>query len=350
MLKYFINWNKYKPGILKEFDEFTDKLNNNNTCKFIDFNSAFDIKNFIKQNMDETISMIFPMTGRIHIVSKINLAMQDMIECLKYIDTIQNTKITFFFIPCDVFYCNINEIFFKTLHPLQSNKIKIIITMLDAEDYDENTTTEICPFHKIKGKLHPLKYPKDAFYFPMNYAYKNSFIPFNNNPVNKIALSGSIELNNNPYYTREIINKKLSSFPNKYQRIAGHRLERNPEHGNSFNLKLNKYIANIYTTVYNYNKSVILLKFFEILASGSLLIIPLEQKSICDKLGLHNNIHYKIINFENDNDMHNEINYILEPANRTEIDKIRQDGQQFCSHHLDVNFLYEHFMKCFLDT
>lgn len=353
-----INWKKYKPPYhLKELDEFLNMLNNNPLFIFMDFNYTYEITEFIDTNLKNNLSLFFPLVGRIHNLTNLEIANNEMIECLNYIKTLENTTLKFYFTPQDVFLCKNNELLFKTLYPLQSNNIKIIVNLTDLSDYNnENIILDSLPFTHNRGKLPEIKNPTEILFCPMNYAYSKAFIKFNPNPINKIALSGCFEKScNSPYYKRELLHNKLSKYPIFYNRIIGNRNERTPksihDSANTFSLKLNKYLANIYTGVFNFNNSIILLKFFEILASGSLLVVPEEYETLCTKLNLKKNVHYKTINIQNNQKMLETIKNILNPKYRKIINKMRKNGQKFCKKNLGVNMLYKNFLNiCISET
>lgn len=242
-----------------------------------------------------------------------------------------------------------NYTLLQTICSLQSNSIRMILSMTDLEDYFDNVGDFSKPYPQFEGKTHPLKNPNDILYWPVNYAYDKSFMSFNENPIIKIALCGhSSEI---AYPDRFSIEQKLNKYPSLYERIPPNRWENFPKNNsdttNTFSIKLNKYFANIYTCVFNYKKSTPLLKLYEILASGSLLIIPLDHQTTCNKLNLIENVHYKVINFNDESTMLNTINYILSPDNRTEIDTIRRQGQDFCKENLNADWCYNNFRKLF---
>lgn len=346
-----VNWNKYRPPYgCRSGDELFNKLQENPSVIFMDFDSPQDTINFINTNKSHYLSLIFPMAAQknenILVIKQI---WAEEIIYLNYIKTLSDTNMKFYFIPQDVFGNPLNYTMLQTLCSLQSNSIRIILSITDLEDYFDNVGDFSKPYPHFRGKMHPLKNPNDALFWTVNYAYGKSFMPFNENPIIKIALSGHrCEI---AYPDRFIIEQKLNKYPALYERIPPNRGESFPKNNsdetNIFSIKLNKYFANIYTCVYNYKKSIPLLKLFEILASGSLLIIPLDHQLTCNKLNLIENEHYKVINFDDESNMLNTINYILSPDNRTEMDTIRRQGQDFCKENLNADWCYNNFIKLF---
>jgi len=335
-----VNWYKRKsPFGCRNYDELYDKLKTNSLFIFIDFMNYQDIIEFIKSNTSHYLSLIFPMASRCN--GNIQYCVEDykeQINCLKYIKTISHTNMIFYFIPHDPDYTGINNEYLNILYSSLSDTIKLILCHEDLDDIPNNV-----------GRTPAFNNVKHILFYPANYAYKSSFVSFNENPISKIALSGhncSIA-----YPTRTMIEGKISKYPNLCERIPANRNEAFPKFKNdsinTFSIKLNKYLANIYTCHYNYKTSVYLLKFFEILASGSLLVMPLDHKKLCDKVNMIENIHYKTINFNNDIEMLNGINYILNPENRGEIDIIRRQGYDFCKEKFNASCNYKRFINLF---
>ena len=158
-------------------------------------------------------------------------------------------------------------------------------------------------------------------------AYKVSYQPFNNNPILKIFLSGVI---NNSYQERQKI-KNLNSayifeYKYNYQDIRNNNI--------NYNNELNKYIACFNSSVYVKNihnklenTHAVLLKTFEILVSGSLLIMPLIEEKYLNNIGLFHKKNCYLINTNNSEHIIHDINYILDNKNLNEINIIRKQGQ-----------------------
>jgi len=168
----------------------------------------------------------------------------------------------------------------------------------------------------------------------LNYwaAYNSSFIEFNINPINKILISGCLL---NIHYPERY---KLSNLNNN--NIYVYKYNNNDFNNDNYNKVLNNYLCCFVSSVYIYNKKynkylnthIIILKIYETLASGSLLLVPNTEESYLKNIGLINNIHYMTINL--DGDINDKINYIINPINRHIIDNIRKNGNKYCKENL----------------
>lgn len=166
-------------------------------------------------------------------------------------------------------------------------------------------------------------------FFPHSLAYK---IEFNSNPINKILASG--HLNKDIYPNRQIIyleskkNKDIIYHKPDYQ---GYRLKEqdyDKTYGKRYYQLLNKYIC-CFTDDANKDRPYIVAKFFEIMGSGSLLLACNELTyHEFKKLGFIDNIHYISCNMDN---YLEKIEYILDPNNRENIDKIRKNGYELAN-------------------
>ena len=290
-----LNWKKFRPyENMKEFVDFTDKLENNINFKYVDLPNVKSIKDYLQKNKNSNIKIIFPNTGRMHNQEFIKQANTEMIKIVSWY-YYQNINLQLYFIPCDPWMYNTNRKLFKTLYKFQTKKIKVIYLFLDDEDYKKNRLKllDCQDLTKVIGKVHPMKIRENVFFCPGNYAYKRSFIPFNKNPINKVAIGGVLKfskINNKPYYIQrtKYINI-LKKYSDIFVRITADGKQRLPKYKDDpaidFNITLNQYLGNIYTSIFNFNVSLALLKLFEILAAGSLLIISNKERGICRKLG-----------------------------------------------------------------
>ena len=87
--------------------------------------------------------------------------------------------------------------------------------------------------------------------------------------------------------------------------------------------KLNQYIASVATCASS-NYNYIIAKYFEVPASGALLFAYVDPvKDILKKYGFEDMVN--MVTFNKDN-LTDKIKYIVDPANREEIDKIRLNG------------------------
>ena len=74
----------------------------------------------------------------------------------------------------------------------------------------------------------------------------------------------------------------------------------------------------------------ILLKTFEILASGSLLLVPLHEKKYYEQIGLFDNKNCMLVDIISDKTIDDKIEYITNLSNSRIIDSIRRNGKNFC--------------------
>lgn len=163
--------------------------------------------------------------------------------------------------------------------------------------------------------------------------YLTSFLEFNSSPCKKILLSGACSPSQYPERFT------LAKFSNVERPQIKNGETHTKTHNTLYNELLNQYIACFASSVYVFNKSseklenthLILLKTFEILASGALLIQPeFEVPYLKDVLGLVKGKHYLTIDFEKD-DIQEQINSILE---HPQIHEIRKAGQDYAKENL----------------
>ena len=157
---------------------------------------------------------------------------------------------------------------------------------------------------------------------------------FNTKPINKVLVSGK----SGSLYPlrrqmiREVSNQKdkftLLTHPN-YKKFDYDNLK-NLKIGNNFGKVLNAHIC-CFTDCSSLQ--YILAKYFEIPASGALLLAEENAYGDLEKLGFIDNVNY--IKCTKNNIM-NKINWILNPVNINEVDKIRRNGQNHVlnNHHI----------------
>ena len=102
-----------------------------------------------------------------------------------------------------------------------------------------------------------------------------------------------------------------------------------------YNKRLNSYFACFSSSVYFWNKNthIILLKTFEILGSGSLLVMPMKEKKYILNIGLKHMHNCYLIDFSKNLD--NQINYIF--SNIDLFNRIRKNGRLHAIKHLNEN-------------
>lgn len=162
-------------------------------------------------------------------------------------------------------------------------------------------------------------------YFPHGAAYTD--IIFNCNPIPKIIITG--HLNKNVYPNRMFVHdlakkdKRIQYIKPDYGSYIIRECDRDKTYGKKYYQKLNKYLCCVVDDACE-KRPYIVAKFFEILASGSLLLAFNEKtKNHFIELGFEDNVHY--LSTTKDNFLE-KIKYILDPKNKNIIDKIRMNG------------------------
>lgn len=325
-----INFNKYIPYDHIKIEEFITLMKSNPLIEFIEKLDIDDIKNLINNNLNNNYLFVFPFyiyhTCNIKIYKKF---FEDMYNILLYINKLDNNiKLKFLFNSMDPVMTSISSNYLINLY--SSSKPYINLMTLNMDDF-KNLTKEYSYFKN-----------KNFFFCPINYSYKLSQILFNNNPINKICLSGNIR--NNVYTVRYNFNEIMKKYPEKYKLLEYNNNEISIKN-NNFSLRLNKYIAAFYASHDLYHHSTPLHKIYEILSSGSLLVINEIDEKCCNLLGLINNKHMIVI--KKNEIVINKVNYILDRNNINEINEIRKNGQHFCINNLNAEWFYKKYINIF---
>lgn len=222
---------------------------------------------------------------------------------------------------------------------------KFITTVFKADRYKvvtfANNINQLNEFHGVDYKL----YLDNIIFINLWCCYNTSICTFNKKPIDKILLSGSIS---NAYPQRRKIKHLQNVCLYKYNNIDIN--EKNIKGTNNYSSVLNRYLCCFTSSVTVTNVSgnsgnthMILLKVFEILASGSLLIYPLSEKKYIKKLGLFHNINCYLIDFSKN--LQIQIDEILDPANRKKIDTIRHNGFEHAIKNLNSNIKFKELKK-----
>lgn len=178
-------------------------------------------------------------------------------------------------------------------------------------------------------------YVWDRFYPELRGAKKVVWVPhsaspdfllrYNQHPENAILLSGAIT---DHYPLRQQM--KVLHGQRRYS-IAYHAhpgydceydYERNEHVGRGYAEKLNKYRVG-FTDALKYG--YVVAKYFEIPATGALLLADAAVSEPLKKLGFIVNKHYLPVSIEN---LEERIRYVLDEANHEELDEIRRRGQE----------------------
>jgi hypothetical protein len=170
------------------------------------------------------------------------------------------------------------------------------------------------------------EYKKNIISWDMHNCYDNCFVTLNNNPINKILVSGSIHCTAYPE------RHKLINFNNVCIKERGDDVWTDEK---AYSEYLNQYICCFSSSICPYNMTtnkqeysgLILLKTYEILGSGALLLSPLDQKDKLAKIGLIEDVNCMFVDMSDDNKIQEKIDFILDEQNRNFIDNIRKNGQ-----------------------
>lgn len=162
----------------------------------------------------------------------------------------------------------------------------------------------------------------------------NSFkVKFNNNPSKIMAIPGRI---NNEVYPFRYYASQLTEYPiDKISQMKEFIEKPNAHYGKNFIKILNNYLACI-TCCALKNRPYIVAKFFEIPASGALLLAYDEHvKEQMLQLGFKDGINYISVNYHN---IKEKIAFVFDPANREKIDTIRKNGYKLIyTRHTSMN-------------
>lgn len=214
---------------------------------------------------------------------------------------------------------------------IKCDNVKIIYKIDDLYPYKEirnkcikNADILISPYEylfnteELKEMYKNIKFPKtfNIPYSAVDEYFEN--IEFNNNPVNKIFVSGALtaEYPLRIFARNNIIFKKFIDF-------LDHPSYKNYTHdiiNESFYKKINQYLCCfVDASTYKY----ILLKVFETCSVGSLLLIDDTISVELNKLGFYDSINCV---FYNNNNLRDKMEWILNIENRHLVDNMRQSG------------------------
>jgi hypothetical protein len=150
-------------------------------------------------------------------------------------------------------------------------------------------------------------------------------LPFNSRPENDILLSGCI----GPLYPLRSLMKKLE-LGNRYA-IVQHK---HPGYTQSYDHQSDSRVGAGYAKTINRFKAgftdaltfrYVVAKYFEIPATGALLVADNAVSEPLLQLGFIENVHYVPVSAKN---LEEKIQYVLDPNNGTEIDTVRRRGQE----------------------
>lgn len=163
---------------------------------------------------------------------------------------------------------------------------------------------------------------KEKIIWLPHYINDDFNVGFNDEPMEKISVTGAINQDVYPVRHR-MAHKKDDRI--EVLKFIGYKAPRHEYFGKDYIRFLNRYLVSF--TCCSYERSpYVLSKFFEIPASGSLLLAHDELiKEQLEELGFIDGENYISMSLEN---MDEKINYVLDSNNREEIDRIRKNGYE----------------------
>ena len=178
-------------------------------------------------------------------------------------------------------------------------------------------------FHKVKYMYDSItNVPSFCIPFTaVNHFYEN--IKFNNNPKNKILISG-YRANTYPFRIKLYDMSLEDNYKNKLETLQ-HPNYDNCTHNiinENYYKKLNEYMCCFTDAlIYDY----IVLKVFEITSVGSLLLVVDSISDELNKLGFYDNVNCIMCN---ENNIYEKINWILHEDNLNTVNSIRYKGME----------------------
>lgn len=315
--KYYFVKNKGSGGYFK-YSRSIEHFENDNLFETLIITPE-EFMNFLKK-----IQYTGTLTKILYYVTDFNI-MQEIINFSDYL----SPMIKIFCISCNDWWCNPGlEIecpaaYFYNLNAFRHySRIRHIICVSDYKKlgFFLNKNLE--------------EYKKNIISWDIHNCYDNCFVNFNNNPINNILVSGAISECGYPERS------KLIKFNNVCKKEIGNNVWNDEKAYCQF---LNNYICCFSTSNYPYSMTtgkseysdLILLKTYEILGSGALLLSPLNQKDALAKIGLIEDWNCMFVDMSDDTKIQTKINFILDQQNRPFIDQVRKFGQEHGRNYLN---------------
>lgn len=185
--------------------------------------------------------------------------------------------------------------------------------------------TILSPYAYLFDKFYPqLRGAKRAAWVPHSVS-TDFMLPYNAHPENAILLSGCLEY----YYPFRQQMKRLheqQSYAIAYHPHPGYGsnydYDKDADVGQGYAAKINSYrVGFTDSTQYKY----VVAKYFEIPATGALLLADDAVAAQLKEMGLRENRHYLPVSTD---DLEEKVQYVLEEKNHKELDEIRRRGQK----------------------
>ena len=201
-------------------------------------------------------------------------------------------------------------IYIDDLHPEKPRRSRIYAL------YDGFVVT----YQYVFGRFFPKLDIGKTLWFP-HFVPDGYIVGFNENPLNRILLSGSQV--GRVYPMRCLVAGMRKDYLIDILRNPGYKRAKHKVLGKKYIEHLNKYLV-AFTCCANEWTPYIVSKFFEIPASGALLLAYDEYvKEFLGKLGFVDGQHYVSVRKDN---LEEKIKYVLDLKNRGEINRIRRAG------------------------
>ena len=276
------------------------------------------------ENIDHRTCFIQPSISFMELLGWIVIKSENF-DWMKFEDYVLKNNVKNIFIMFDY-----EELIKNHAQFLENNKINLLIFVNDlhlVKNRPENE--EKIKLNKLVEKFKNIYYCASYWYclqnffnvsnnrsikFPIGIAYKNTF-NLNNSTINKVLLSGSCT---SSYPARKFMIKLQE------KNLNIDRLKQSANViGDDYLNYLKRYLCCFTCCSYSYTPYIVS-KFFEIPSVGSLLLAyDVHVKDQLKELGFIDGENYISCDLTNMND---KINYIVDPKNRNEIDKIRKNG------------------------
>ena len=340
---YLINWNMFffqKKNNYEFLDLITKEIKN---IDFPDDINNTKLLSLINNSNNKKFIFPFQIPGKDHI--NLYNFIYKILNKLLNMDLKNNT---FYFFTNDPFYLGETTDFGKQanrilnlLYTQKGKQLKVICPLFSLDNVKFSNKNENGCFPLVKN------YDNVLFFPYIHYCYKLAKMTLNVNPIKQVLLSGAVgKAYPERLKLRNVFNRNNNhKYIAKYTRDCAGREAEMKSDSNIYNIKLNQYLLSFYSGVYNLNGNFIMLKLYEILGAGCLLLVDKKSKNVCDKVGLIENVHYLSINMDdNETNIINRIKSILHDNNQNYISNIRNRGMNFCHKYLDYKFTKNKFL------
>lgn len=280
---------------------------------------------FSKYNNKNNIILFYNVTHQDVNIQKIQ---NDFI--LEFYKRIENKNIEF-----ELIYFTFDFWYYPEDRNEENKKINSILSSIfKAKKYKVITFANNIEQLNLCHNDNYISYKKNIIFLNLWCCYKKSFCKINKNPIKKLLISGSRSY---PWYKER---KQLSDIKSKYIEIYNKNINDIKTINNNYNLTLNKFYCCFSSSVHIkpkdkkefINTHCILLKTFEILSSGSLLVMPLSEENYIKKIGLKHNKNCYLINLNGN--IEKQIKYIFDNCNF--YNKVRMNGYNHALENLTI--------------